>query len=378
MSNDFISFPDNNTIGYVIIDSCSIPERVIHFLDRLKINQADIFAKVVAAVGFPHSDDYLPLADYFTARDIMVLSMGIQELLPNINEVLHGVAYMVPQRQTNVRAILTFLQATGIEHVGLVFSDSKHGIQMAEQFMKMSRTFNVSAIYAFHIDENILADDASLDEITSTFIHRNSNITKVVVLLTDLEETVKTIKSSKRNKTPGIMWLSFNDINDLLHTHNTKHNDLGSLVYDIISISLHLQRVSSFETFLNSKVINSSQDENIIDLVQLFNTSSNSSAIADYMEELCENTFGVDLIIDSISAVRQGINILTNAFCMSERICTAVFRNIERIPHLLFDNKLRSLAGNIVQFDSKHNGVRSFQISRCHLGGNGTYSIVSI
>ncbi|XP_060074601.1 uncharacterized protein LOC132554312 [Ylistrum balloti] len=373
INNDMAILP-GLSLGYVMIDSCSLPARTIFQLEQVYSGNAwnginfHAMSQIFGAVGFTRHDEYTPLAGYLHSKDLLTISAtAIDSDLSN-KEVYPDFMRMVPDQREEISVMFQVLKAFGVEHIGIVYTEVLLNDASSVVVMDTAASFDISVVYGMRITEDISQIDSSMDYLVDEFIARNLNSTRVLVTFAEAEVLLPLFRAMERRNVENVMWIGDNSWfmtlhdDDLLSYSNLLQQAfvVGIPTYPVPSFNEHLTRMQK-----NNFTSDTYTDElfKLIDKCSNYTKDEVTYNICDRIHSDIFSHNDAYLVIDSVEALARSLDEVIHQTCPLGDFCQDARNNLaNRLQENIFQNEFLGSIGKNIRFDSKGNGPASFGI----------------
>ncbi|XP_069135365.1 uncharacterized protein [Argopecten irradians] len=370
INNDLGTLP-GLSLGYIIIDSCSLADRTIDQLDRIYSssvgNGVNLHAasQIFGAVGFTSYDEYEPLAGYFHSKNLLIISATAIDSDFSDKNVYPDFMRMVPDQREEIGVMFQTLKSLGIRYVGLVYSEELLNDASTRLVNDVADSFNISVVFAMRIAKDTQRNDLYMEHLVDELIVRNLNATRVFVTFAEAKVLVPLFEAMKRKRVENVMWLG--DISWSVTIHEEEiipYTDLlrwtfvvGIPSYSVPAFHRHLLQIQD-----NSSAVSLFTRE-LFDLMAIcYNRTLDET---DLCYKLHYDVFANNeayLVLDSVKALAEGLDKLLDK-CPFGDFCQDAKRNLaSELRENIFQNPFPGSSGKMVRFDSKGNGPASFGI----------------
>ncbi|XP_033748118.1 uncharacterized protein LOC117333096 [Pecten maximus] len=360
------------SLGYIIIDSCSLADRTIAQFDQIYSGKAsnginlEVVSQIFGAVGFTGHDEYAPLAGYLHSKDLLTISATAIDSEFSKKDVYPDFMRMVPDQREEISVMFQTLKLFGVKYIGIVYSEEHLNEASASLAIDTADSLDISVVYAMHIAKDMGQSDLYMDNLVDEFIERNLNSTRVLVTFAMAEELLPLFKAMKRRHVEQMMWVGDNSwFTTIHHDEMVPYIDLldwafvvGIPTYPVPAFNRHFMQIQ------NNNSAASAFTRELLNLMETCNnlTNNEETGICNKLHSDMFSHNDAYLVIDSVKALAEGLEELLQTCPLGDFCPDAKNDLASHLREHIFQNHFLGSSGKIVRFDSKGNGPASFGI----------------
>ena len=350
---------NNTDIGYILIDSCENPDRILYQIEKLFLTGPVLPSSIVGLTGFTSFEEYKGVSSFLNDKKLLTISLSAANVALSDKVKYPYFMRIVSSNDNEVNMILEILDLLEISNVGIVYSTDSTGIEMTRQLTRMlEESDRIRVEFVVKFDRTFASNEDVLDYIVNDIVQKSTGFLQTIIMFChpdDLETLIPALKASDAIGVPFII-------------SNTRYikirENLFAHVKDVLQDSIIINPYSSYNPALYTEIIEHIDRNAPFHMESAQGLCGNSSHSQNCLQDVFWNSFQYDgqLFINSILALSHGLNTLVEMYCTDRSFCSEAQEQLVDFPGMIWSTIFSGISGGNIEFDSKGNGPASFAV----------------